>query len=106
MTFLLRFTNLQLGNLAFENQNPSLLVYPNPIEKEATFEYTLENNETVSIELIDLQRQIVKKMATNENQQAGKHELHLTLGANLTSGNYFLTISTAKGKQSVQILKK
>ncbi|MCG2610692.1 T9SS type A sorting domain-containing protein [Flavobacterium sp. SM15] len=104
--FLVRYTDVQLGTLNFEHQNSSLLVYPNPIEKEATFEYTLEKNEFITVEILDVQGKIVKKVVANENQEAGKHTLHFTLDSSTSAGTYFLTLSTAKGKQSVQILKK
>ncbi|MGX7667043.1 T9SS type A sorting domain-containing protein [Flavobacterium pedocola] len=106
LNFLARYTDVQLGTLALENQNSSLLIYPNPIENEATFEYTLENNETITVDIIDLQGRIVKKVIANKTQPAGKHSLRFTLDGNISPGNYFLTIATAKGRQSVQILKK
>lgn len=104
--FLARYTDVYLGTLTFEKGNGNMLIYPNPIERDATFDYTLENNEKVSVEIIDLQGRVIKKVITDEEQNAGKHSIQFSLNESISSGNYFMTITSQKGKQSVQILKK
>ena len=101
-----RYTDLNLGNIDLSSPKNSLLVYPNPIEKEATFQYTLNNNETVSIELIDVQGRVLQNIITNENQSAGLQSVCISLNENIASGNYFLKIASSKGDQSVQVIKK
>lgn len=101
-----RYTDLNLGNIDLSSPKNSLLVYPNPIEKEATFQYTLNNNETVSIELVDIQGRVLQNIITNENQSAGLQSVRISLNENIASGNYFLKIASSKGNQSVQVIKK
>lgn len=102
---LLRYINTTLGTLDLESNKNALLVYPNPIENSTTFEYTLTDNETVTITLFDLQGKEVKKVVTNQPQQAGKHSLPINLEG-MATGNYILKIASGKGSQSLQLLRK
>ena len=52
----------------------SPLIYPNPINQNATLEYSLNKEEIISIELIDLQGRKIKSFIDNQKQNAGKHE--------------------------------
>lgn len=101
-----RYTDLNLGTLDLNSSKNSILVYPNPIEKEATFQYTLQNNKAVSIELVDVQGKVVQNIITNQNQNAGLQLISLTLNDSILTGNYFLKITSSKGSQAVQIIKK
>ena len=102
---LARYTGVYLGTIDFSSEKKILLVYPNPIENNATFEYTLENNENVTVEIIDLQGKVVKRIITNKNQKAGKQTLPFSLEG-MSAGQYILKIASGKGSQSVQLLKK
>lgn len=103
---MVRYTDLNLGTIDLSLPKNSLLVYPNPIEKEATFQYTLDNNETVSIDLVDFQGRVIQNIITNENQSPGLQLVNISLNETIASGNYFLKIASSKGSQSVQIIKK
>ncbi|WP_460574305.1 T9SS type A sorting domain-containing protein [Flavobacterium koreense] len=103
---MVRYTDLNLGTIDLSSPKNSLLVYPNPIEKEATFQYTLDNNETVSIDLVDFQGRVIQNIITNKNQSAGLQSVNISLNETIASGNYFLKIASSKGSQSVQIIKK
>ena len=100
-----RYTSLSLGNLTFISNENNILVYPNPIKQNATFEYSLIDDETITINLIDLQGKIVKTFVENKNQLQGNHKVDLELSNEIVSGNYFLNFSTKKGNSSVQIIK-
>lgn len=102
---VLRYTDTTLGMLDLESNKNALLVYPNPIENSTTFEYTLTENEQVSITLFDLLGKEVKKIITNQQQHAGKHSLPISLEG-MAAGNYILKIASGKGSQSLQLVKK
>ena len=102
---LARYTNVTLGVLDFSEHTNALLVYPNPIGNEATFEYTLNNDEKISIEILDLQGKTVRRIITDQYQKAGKQKLDFTLEG-VSTGNYILKIASGKGKQSIHIVKK
>ena len=103
---LVRLTNTVLGTLDFTSTKNTLSIYPNPIETAATFEFTIMNSESITIELYDVQGKLVQTIATNKDMASGNHNLPIKLSQNLTSGNYFLKLATANGSQSIQIIKK
>ncbi|WP_395052582.1 T9SS type A sorting domain-containing protein [Flavobacterium sp.] len=100
-----QYTDLNLGALSFNTQN-SILIYPNPIQSEATFTYNLVNDETVSIDIIDLQGKIVQSILQNKFQIEGSYNQTITLSNTLAAGNYILKFSSSTGSQSVKIIKK
>jgi uncharacterized delta-60 repeat protein len=106
LSTLVRLTNTTLGILNFSSSKIALSIYPNPIVTTATFEFTLMNSESITIELYDAQGKLVQTIATNKEMASGNHNLPIELNQNLTSGNYFLKLTTANGSQSIQIIKK
>ena len=100
-----KYTDLNLGVLSLNTQN-SILIYPNPIQQEATFTYNLVNDETVSIDIIDLQGKIVQSVLQNKFQIEGSYNQTITLSNTLAAGNYILKFSSSTGSQSVKIIKK
>ena len=106
LVVLARFTNTVLGILDFSSTKNPLSIYPNPIETAAIFEFTLMNSENITIELYDVQGKLAQTIATNKQMASGNHNLPIELNHNLTSGNYFLKLTTANGSQSIQIIKK
>jgi uncharacterized delta-60 repeat protein len=103
---LARYINLNLGTLNFTNENVHFLVYPNPIQEEATFEYTLQNDEIVSIEIIDMHGRIVQTIIKNQRQSVGNYKQKINLSILTTSSNYILKFSSNKGSASIKIIKK
>jgi uncharacterized delta-60 repeat protein len=101
-----RYTGLTLGTLDFTEKGNSFFVYPNPIQQEATFEYTLKNDENVSIDIIDLQGKIVQSVLKNKEQSSGDYKQNINLSNNLSAGNYILRFSSPSGNQSIKIIKK
>lgn len=106
LSTLVRLTNATLGTMDFSSTKNALSIYPNPIETNATFEFTLENSENITIELYDVQGRLVQTIATNKQMAAGNHNLPIELNQSLTSGNYFLKLATVSGSQTIQIIKK
>ncbi|TGD56957.1 T9SS type A sorting domain-containing protein [Flavobacterium humi] len=102
---LARYTNVTLGTLDFSEGKKALLIYPNPIENEANFEYTLANPEKITITILDFQGKAVKNIVSGQYQDAGKQKL-LFSTEGLSSGNYIVRIASESGSQSVHILKK
>jgi uncharacterized delta-60 repeat protein len=101
-----KYTNLNLETINFIEKNNSVLIYPNPIETNATIEFTLANEENISIEIIDFQGKIVKTVIKNKVINAGNHIQNIELNDNLASENYILKFNTSKGSQSIKIIKK
>ena len=101
-----KYTDLNLGTFNFIENSNSILIYPNPIETNANFKFTLANEENISIEIIDFQGKIVKTIIKNKVINAGNHIQNIDLNDNLAAGNYILKFTTSKGSQSIKIIKK
>jgi uncharacterized delta-60 repeat protein len=81
------------------------LVYPNPLQAIETLKYTLTDNETISINLVDSQGKLVAEFVKNEARNKGDNTEVLTLPENLLNGTYFIEIASHKGKVSIKVVK-
>ncbi|MFA5432404.1 MAG: T9SS type A sorting domain-containing protein [Candidatus Paceibacterota bacterium] len=98
-------SGLNIGIIDFPFTNNSILIYPNPIRQNATLEYELQDQEMISIRLVDIQGRSIKTFINNVKQEIGKHQQILSLPAKLPSGYYFINISYGKGQVSIKIIK-
>lgn len=101
-----RYTNLNLGTLDFTTKDTNFMVYPNPIEEQATFTYSLKEAAIVTIEIIDLQGKVVQSVLNVKEQGAGEYQQEILLPNAVASGNYILRFSSPEGNQSIKIIKK
>jgi len=86
--YLARYvSDLNVGTIDFATKLNNALVYPNPLQEETILEYTLENPETLTIQLTDLNGRILKTYLQNQLQKAGLR---------LASGNGQFAIKVVK----------
>lgn len=97
-------SGLNVGILNISVSDAPTLIYPNPIRSNATLEYTLTENENLTITLIDLQGKQVQTFITNQNRNAGEHTEELYFDDTLPAGNYVLQISNGVHQQSIKII--
>lgn len=95
--------NLGLVDLSITNNAP--LIYPNPIDKQSTLEYTLPIAETISIHLLDMQGRAVQTFIEGQHQAAGEHQQVIDFAEDLPAGSYLIAISSPKGRLTVQVVK-
>jgi uncharacterized delta-60 repeat protein len=98
-------SDFNVGVIEFSLANSTPLIYPNPIDEHATLEYTLQNAETISIRLLDMQGKIIQSFVEGQVQAAGEHRQSIDLPEALPSGTYLIAISSPKGKLTVQVVK-
>lgn len=98
-------TGLNIGIIDNPIPDNSILVFPNPIRQNATLEYALNFEETVSIRLIDMHGKTIKIFFDNQKQEAGMHKQNISLPEGLLAGTYLIIISTGKKQISVVIIK-
>jgi len=79
-------------------------VFPNPASNTSTLEYINKKAGPVSVELLDEQGQVIRKVA-NHTQTPGTYTLNTDLN-NLKSGVYFYKITTSTGTETMRFLKK
>lgn len=82
------------------------LIYPNPIISEATFEYSLLQDEMVSLQLYTLSGKCIQTFFTNQKQAQGAHREQLIIDSSIPQGNYILQLSNDVGSVSVMIMKE
>jgi len=80
-----------VGIKELKNDKLSFQVLPNPASANVKIEFTLENKNTVSVELFDLSGKLIQK-ANYGNLEKGKQALSFDTG-NLSSGLYILKLS-------------
>jgi uncharacterized delta-60 repeat protein len=94
-----------LGVLDFSGTPNTLNVYPNPITESATLTYTLQQPETISIHLWDMNGRLVKTILEKSLQNEGEQEQLIVLSSSIPSGNYIITVSNQQQQVSVKIVK-
>ena len=105
--YVYRFLNdPDLGTVDLSVSDNPLLIYPNPIQSQASLQYTLTQEEKISIELFEMQGKLVQQFITNETRATGKHEEVLHLNELLPAGSYILSIGNGKNSQGVKIVKE
>jgi hypothetical protein len=85
-----------------EKNKLKLSVFPNPIGKSAEIKYETSVVGKVSIQLFDVTGQLINTIS-DENQSAGKHAVMFDKYG-LSSGNYFLKVSTLSGVETKKIV--
>gem|GEM_PF-920472 len=82
-----------------------LNVFPNPVRDELTLEYDLLDNQSVDIQLYDLNGRLLHTLLAHSQRPAGTHTERLQLPDGLSKGMYTVVIQTATGSVAVQIVK-
>ena len=98
-------SGLNVGIVDFSSQQSSPLIYPNPIQQTGQLDYTLTNDEALTLNLNDVNGREVKNFFTQQKRTAGPHKEQLNIGA-LAAGNYFLTLSNGSQKITVKMVKQ
>ncbi|MGP8213978.1 MAG: phospholipase D-like domain-containing protein [Bacteroidia bacterium] len=91
------------GIAPVKNDNIAIDVYPNPFTDKAAINYTLQDEEKVSVTVYDIMGQKVCTLLNGEMQSAGQHQLYFT-GA--SAGVYILNVQagqTLTVKKLVQV---
>jgi len=101
-----RYTSgLNVGVIDFSTHEQNLLIYPNPLQNDPVLEYTLVNNEIISIDLYDISGRLVQSIVKAELRIKGSHKEILGLDASLPGGRYILRLSNSKTSSSIRVIK-
>lgn len=99
-----RYFSGLLNNIDFTLDN-SILIYPNPVQDEVILEYTLENNENISVGLYDVSGKLIKSIYSNKNRTKGNHKETINLN-NIVSGSYILKLNNNNNNsQGIKLVK-
>ena len=80
-----------------------IAVHPNPVVETFQLNFSLEKDETLTIQLFDLQGRPLVTYLDNVKTELGDHALKYALPATLPVGNYILSLSSSNGVSSIQI---
>jgi uncharacterized delta-60 repeat protein len=83
-----------------------LAVYPNPAADQAVLNYTLPENGTLTISLIDAQGRTAHTYLSNCQQQAGAHQEVVQLPAGLAAGLYTFLFTSESSQTCLPIVVK
>jgi len=92
-----------LNNPIIEQKN-YLKTLNNPFQSQTKIEYSLQEQDQVSITLFDANGKQVKVLKNQVLTDAGIHQLNID-GANLSNGVYFCILKTSKETHSLKLLK-
>lgn len=84
-------------------QDAQVHIYPNPMESTALLNFSLTENSTISIDLLDIQGRIIKTFYSGE-LPGGTHQLNLDLSA-FEAGIYFCKIKSNNYLSIVKLTK-
>jgi hypothetical protein len=70
--------------------------FPNPANENATVNFTLTKNSSVSLQIYDLTGNLVKVISDKEQMIAGDYSMNVTTNE-LSNGVYFITLATGEG---------
>ena len=96
---------LNVGSLYSSLSENRPLIYPNSVQTTATLKYTLEYQENLTIQLIDLNGQILKTYLQNKPKKAGTYQQQIDLPTDLPAGMYFVSLSSPNGQITIKVTK-
>lgn len=102
-----RYINdLSIGIIDFDHKSILALVYPNPISVNATLEYELKSDETISVSLYDCSGICVQHFIKDQFRAQGSYKEILNMSNSIPGGNYILVIDNGENLVSIKIYKQ
>lgn len=101
---LARYTDL---NFVTNNnpQNNKTVFYPNPIRNTANFDFLLEEDSIINIQIVDLQGRVVQNIENEKFTKKGNYSKTITMQSDISAGNYFIRFSSSTKNESLKIIK-
>ncbi|HJW31536.1 MAG TPA: T9SS type A sorting domain-containing protein, partial [Saprospiraceae bacterium] len=81
-----------------------LSVFPNPVHDQFEINYSLDQKQSFSINLYDVQGRLIQSMCPLTEHDPGPHHDDLRIDSQCPAGNYYLTLSSGQGSQSIKIV--
>ena len=80
-------------------------VYPNPVlsANNINLEYTLKEDEVLSIELLSINGKLLEVLSEKQNSKAGPHKESYKLPGHLSAGIYFMRLTSSQGSAVVRL---
>jgi len=92
------FTGIEEQDNTISDKISSVEAYPNPFSNKTNIRFTLNENSNVSINIINLQGEIIKTIISDQSFVKGQHDIiwegRDNKGNKLPAGAYFCTVET------------
>ena len=85
-----------IGILDVENQSGFLAIFPNPVDKDLNLSFELNQKQTVSITLFDIQGKQVYQFIDRAEMSQGKHQQLLNFPSGISAGEYNLVLTSGE----------
>ena len=95
--------DLSTGISGFSSITKQITVHPNPVTESFQLHFSLKEDETLTIQLLDLHGRLLATYLDNVKTEQGEHVLTYTLPSTLPAGNYVLSLTSPNGVSSLQI---
>lgn len=76
-------------------------VFPNPVQDNTTVSFSLDKSQKVSLQLFDMTGRMIMEMY-NGMLSEGEHQFPIQFAEKITSGLYFVRLSTSEGRSVTQ----
>lgn len=86
-----------------KNQIGSIALYPNPASEQVTLRITTQNAGVINASVYDITGKLVLSPVQNQTLVNGENSFNLST-SELQNGVYFVTLSSAKGKETVKLI--
>lgn len=96
-------SGLNLGILDFAS-NTETLLYPNPVQESAVFEFEIPSGQTLTASIYDAQGRLVQSVFGKKFFDSGKHQISINVGQ-LSAGQYMLILDNGSGRTALHFLK-
>jgi alpha-tubulin suppressor-like RCC1 family protein len=92
-----------LGNEEITLNSTNISVYPNPTNDIINVDYTLENSTKITIQITNIQGQIINEIKIDRNSGTQTETIDLS---NQSSGMYFITLTTENNSFTSKVVKR
>ena len=97
-------SGLVLGEVEFSMSGTNIYIYPNPIRSEAILEYTLSEDEMISLELYDMSGKLTENFINAEMRRKGTHRETIKFKDSNATGNYVLVLENGSGCLGIKVV--
>jgi uncharacterized delta-60 repeat protein len=98
--------NINLGIPPPDTSFADMQVYPNPAREALTLSYSINKGSAVSVQLRNIQGQLVQRWMDSERRTAGNHKEVLPLSEALAAGTYILSVAVDGAQHAFLITRQ
>ncbi len=95
--------NVVINNINWINN--SIFLFPNPVTFNVTLQYTLLQDEIVSIYIYNIAGDKITTVIENKKMAVGEYDQIIQISESLPAGNYIISVETSGSKSNIDFTK-